>query len=552
MENQQRPPKDALLSLQDRLRGLLEAVVGFAGDLDLDSVLRRIVRVACELADARYGALGVLGAGRDRRLREFITYGLTPDQHAAIGDLPRGHGILGLIIDSPEPLRLTTLGDHAQSYGFPPNHPPMTTFLGVPIRIRDQVFGNLYLTEKQSGHGFTDDDEEIVIALAAAAGVVIENARLYEEAARRQRWLEGAAEVAAALLGPARRGKALELMAQRAVDAADADLAAVLLRHDDGRLLVDGVAGSVSDNLLSTLVPVAGTVTGAALEGAQLLIDDADGDDCLTTAGLGPPDGWPPMASAVLVPLRAGGLVAGVLLVGWSAGRDAFGEADLPFAVGFAESAALALQVARANEDRGRLAVLEDRDRIGRDLHDLVIQRLFAVGLTLDGASRFPDRAEVDARVGRAVDDIDETIKEIRRTIFELAVPTVSTDLRAELAVAVAAVVPVLGFEPRLTMQGPVDAAVPDALRAHLLAVAREALSNIARHAHATEAVVALDAGDEIALTVTDNGVGMTGSNRRSGLRNLADRAASLGGTFEVHRAAADGGTVVVWRVPTR
>ncbi len=189
-----------VMDTQDRLRGLLDAVVGIAGDLDLDSVLERIIRVACQLADAQYGALGVLGSGSDRRLRAFITHGLSPEQREKIGDLPRGHGILGVIIDSPEPLRLTTLGEHEKSYGFPPNHPPMNTFLGVPIRIRDKVFGNLYLTEKQSGGGFTVDDEEIVVALAAAAGVAIENARLYEETSRRQRWLEAAAEVTAALL----------------------------------------------------------------------------------------------------------------------------------------------------------------------------------------------------------------------------------------------------------------------------------------------------------------------------------------------------------------
>ena len=189
------------MNTQDQLRGLLDAVVGIAADLSLDSVLERIVRAACQLADAQYGALGVLGAGPDRRLREFVTHGLTDEQRARIGDLPRGHGILGAIIDRPEPLRLTNLGESSLSYGFPPNHPPMNSFLGVPIRIRDKVFGNLYLTEKQSGDGFTAQDEEIVVALAAAAGVVVENARLFEDSERRQRWLEAAADITAALLG---------------------------------------------------------------------------------------------------------------------------------------------------------------------------------------------------------------------------------------------------------------------------------------------------------------------------------------------------------------
>lgn len=245
-----------VLDSQDRLRGLLDAVVGIAADLSLDSVLQRIVTVACQLSDARYGALGVLGSGPGRRLREFVTHGVTEEQRALIGDLPRGHGILGVLIDKPEPLRLTSLGDHELSYGFPPNHPPMNTFLGVPLRIRDRVFGNLYLTEKQSGDGFTEEDEEIVVALAAAAGVVIENARLYEETGRRQRWLQAAAEATAALLGDDRRDRALQLVADRARDSAEADLAAMMLLRDGDRLTVDVVAGPQSDHVLRTSLPL--------------------------------------------------------------------------------------------------------------------------------------------------------------------------------------------------------------------------------------------------------------------------------------------------------
>ena len=192
--------------------------------------------------------------GPDRRLEQFITYGLTDEQRAAIGDLPRGHGILGVIIDSPEPLRLQRLADHPQSYGFPPHHPPMETFLGVPIRIRDQVFGNLYLTEKRSGGGFTVEDEEIVTALAAAAGVVIENARLYEESARRQRWLEAAAEITAAMLGEVEREKALELVADRAREVAHGDAAVGPAQHEDRQLVVEVSSGQAPD---------AGRVAGA-------------------------------------------------------------------------------------------------------------------------------------------------------------------------------------------------------------------------------------------------------------------------------------------------
>ncbi|MDQ1619638.1 MAG: hypothetical protein QOE19_2207 [Actinomycetota bacterium] len=542
-----------VLDTQDRLRGLLDAVVGIAADLDLASVLGRIVRAACQLADARYGALGVLGSGPDRRLREFVTHGLTAEQRVAIGDLPRGHGILGVIIDSPEPLRLNTLGEHARSFGFPANHPPMSTFLGVPIRIRGTVFGNLYLTEKQSGDGFTADDEEIVVALAAAAGVVIENARLYEEAARRQRWLEAAAEITAALLGEVHRDGALKLVADRAREAAGADVAAVLLRHDRGWLRVEVTSGPLPAEVVGTKVPIAQTVIDAALsEGGPVVLDDESSLAQLGDMMFTPDDGWPQLGSLVLLPLRTAGTAAGVLVVGWTpAHQDAFRDIDLRLPGSFAEQAALALQIAQAQADRGRLAVFEDRDRIGRDLHDLVIQRLFAVGLTLESAARLTDRPEVETRVSGAVDDIDATIKDIRRTIFELSTLPTSRDLRGELGEAVAVVAPALGFSPRLHTDGPVDSAVRAELRPHLLAVVREALSNVARHARASTADVHLAVGDDVVLTVTDNGVGITEDGHRSGLANMTERAERFGGSFTATRRP-DGGTAAVWRVPRR
>ena len=540
-----------VMDTQDRLRGLLDAVVGIAGDLDLDSVLQRIVRVACQLADAEYGALGVLGTGSDRRLTAFVTHGLTDEQRARIGDLPRGHGILGLIIDSPEPLRLDALGSHPKSFGFPPNHPPMDTFLGVPIRIRNKVFGNLYLTEKRSGGSFTSDDEEIVIALAAAAGVAIENARLYDESARRQRWLESAAEVTAALLGDLSQDDALALAADRAREVAGAELAVLLLRHEGGRLLVEASSGTSPDAWLGLDVPTEGTILGKALDGERaVVIDEDDG-----LAGLGlPGDGsWPRIAALVVVPLGSARPATGVLLVGWSsADSDGFRATDMAFPAAFGEQIGLALQVAQAQEDRGRLAVFEDRDRIGRDLHDLVIQRLFAVGLTLENATRLTVRPEVGQRIAAAVDDIDATIKDIRRTIFELSAPAGSADLRSALGEEVAAAVASLGFTPRLRTSGPVDTAVPGDLRPHLLAVLRETLSNVARHARATHVDVAVDVTDEVVLTVTDDGVGLPEGGRRSGLRNLAERARSLRGSFQVRRAGASGGTIAEWRVPIR
>jgi signal transduction histidine kinase len=535
-----------VLDAQERLRGLLDAVVGINADLSLERALERIVTAACTLADAQYGALGVLGGGPGRRLREFVTHGLTADQRAAIGDLPAGHGILGLIIDRPEPLRLPVLGQHPSSYGFPPHHPPMQTFLGVPIRIRDLVFGNLYLTEKRGGGTFTVEDEEVVVALAAAAGVVIENARLFEDTTLRRRWLEAAAEVSSALLTDASGSAALTLVATRAREVPGADTAAVLVPAVDDRLQVVAVAGLPEDDLVGTYLETPGTHLEAGAAAAVVLAGVTD-DRLAPLELLGGPAG-----SMVLVPLRTSVARYGVLVVGWSpSAEQAFLDTDVRLIEAYADQAALAMQVAQGREDRSRLAVFEDRDRIGRDLHDLVIQRLFAIGLTLENASRLAERPEVTTRLSAAVDDIDATIKDIRRTIFELSAPPESRDLRAQLGDALEVVAPALGFLPHLTTVGPVDAAVADEVRGHLLAVLREALANAARHAAATTVEVVVAVGDEVVLTVRDDGVGYRPRERRSGVRNMTERAESLGGTLTV-ATRAEGGTELVWRVPVR
>jgi signal transduction histidine kinase len=535
-----------VLDAQERLRGLLDAVVGINADLSLEHALERIVTAACTLADAEFGALGVLGGGPGRRLREFVTHGLTSDQRAAIGDLPEGHGILGLIIDRPEPLRLPVLGQHPSSYGFPPHHPPMQTFLGVPIRIRDRVFGNLYLTEKRGGGAFTSEDEDVVVALAAAAGVVIENARLFEDTTLRRRWLEAAAEVSSALLTDTEDAAALTLAAIRAREVPGADTAAVLVPADDHRLKVVAVAGLPEDDLVGTYLDTPGThleeVAGAA---AAIVLPQVADDQLAPLELLGGPSG-----SLVLVPLRTSVARYGVLVVGWSpSAEQAFLDTDVRLIEAYAHQAALAMQVAQGREDRSRLAVFEDRDRIGRDLHDLVIQRLFAIGLTLENASRLAERPDVSTRLSAAVDDIDATIKDIRRTIFELSAPLESQDLRAQLGDALEVVAPALGFLPHLTTVGPVDAALGDEVRGHLLAVLREALANAARHAAATAVEVVVAAGDEVVLTVRDDGVGYRPGERRSGVRNMTERAEALGGTCSV-TSRAGGGTEVVWRVP--
>jgi signal transduction histidine kinase len=377
-----------------RLRRLLDAVLFLGSELRVPTVLRRIVEAACELVGARYGALGVLDERREG-LTEFITVGVSARQIEHIGSLPRGHGILGLLIVDPRPLRLSNLNEHPERYGFPAHHPPMTSFLGVPVLARGEVFGNLYLTDKRGGEGFTQDDEDLIVALAAAAGVAIENARLH----------------------------------------------------------------------------------------------------------------------------------------------------------------------ARARE----LDVVTDRERIARDLHDTVIQRLFATGLLLQAAGRVAT-GELADRIQEAVDDLDETIRQIRSTIFALGVHQAGASLRAEVLAVAAEASQSLGFDPRVQLDGPIDAVVPDDTAEHVLSVLREALSNVARHARANRVEVVLQVGDEdLVLRVNDDGTGPGegGAGREGraggggvgaggfGLRNMRSRAEAMGGSLVVEPAMG-GGTLLEWRVPLR
>ncbi|MEJ3747019.1 GAF domain-containing sensor histidine kinase [Actinomycetes bacterium KLBMP 9797] len=533
-----------VVASRERLRALLAAVVAIGSDLELRSVLSRIVEAACELVGARYGALGVIGP--DRTLVEFITHGIPPELHAQIGDLPRGRGVLGLLIEDPRPVRMPDITQHPHSYGFPPNHPPMHSFLGAPIRIRDQVFGNLYLAEKQGAAEFTDDDEQIVIALAAAAGVAVENARLYTTANRRGRWLAATAEITNVLLGQVHRVGALALVARRAREVAGAQLVLVLLVDEDtGQLTVDvcdAADGHGPPDLAGTVIPVAGTAFAEALAGAgDVVIDD-----------LGKAASWPVPVStgpALVTPLAADGVLHGLLVVAQPPGDTGQPE-DLPMLRTFAGQAALALERARAQEEREQLVVLEDRERIARDLHDVVIQRLFATGLQLQTAAQLAVKPDVAGRIHAAVDDLDTTIRDIRAAIFELRTP-MSAALRSEIRDLVAEAADLLGFRPDLRLIGPIDSAVPDDLRPDLLAVIREALSNAARHAGATAIQVTVEAGaGRLTARITDNGAGTDGSHARGGLVNMRDRATGRGGTFDVRRAEPTG-TELTWSVPT-
>jgi signal transduction histidine kinase len=367
-----------------KLRRLMDAVLMIEADIELPVLLRHIVEEACSLVDARYGALGVLNEARSG-LEQFLTVGLSDDAETAIGSRPTGRGVLGLLITEPHPLRLEDLGSHAESYGFPTGHPPMTSFLGVPIRVRvsAEVYGNLYLADKIGADEFSNEDEALAEALALAAGIAIENTRLHERVRM--------------------------------------------------------------------------------------------------------------------------------------------------------------------------LSVLDDRERIGRDLHDRVVQRLFALGMGLQATKRLPELELVRQRVDQAIDDVDATINEIRTTIFDLGDSSIGGGLRQGVLALAHELAPSLGARAEVSFVGAVDNTVTQQVADHLLAVVRESLTNAAKHAQATRFIVTLSAADDLVLEVIDNGVGIdhsaTEEGQGLGLANLRNRAEKLNGTLEI-QAAEGGGTKVTWRVP--
>jgi signal transduction histidine kinase len=531
---------------RDRLQGLLEAVLSVGRELELAQVLRRIVEAAVVLVDAEYGALGVIG--REQRLDQFIPVGLDDEVRALIGDLPSGHGLLGELIRHPAPLRLADLSKHPASSGFPPHHPPMHSFLGAPIRVRERVFGNLYLTEKRGGGEFDPEDEAVLATLAVAAGVAIENARLYAEVRLRERWLAAGAEVTSRLLSGAPESEVLEVMLKRAREITAADLGVVdLITEGSGDLRGAFALGLHAETHLGLVLPREGTLGGAALTAATLVASVDVRKDSRVTYG---PDRWEGLGPAVAVPMGTRDGLRGVLMLARGAGRPPFTEVETAPLLGFAGQAAVAMELAERRRDAEQLSLLEDRDRIARDLHDLAIQRLFATGMTLQSAQRFVQHPQAAERLGRAVDDLDTTIKIIRSTIFGLrAHEAPVAGLRIRIVRALEEAATVLGFTPALRMEGLIDVDIPGDIAEDVVAVVGEALTNVARHAGATAAEVALVVREgQLTLSVIDDGGGVAEGGHRSGLRNLEERARRLGGDLAV-TAREEGGTRLEWRV---
>lgn len=531
---------------RDRLDGLIDAILAITSGLKLDATLRAIVHTAAELVDARYGALGV--RGYDHRLVEFVYEGIDEETRHLIGSLPEGRGVLGALIEEPKPIRLDDISRHPASVGFPLHHPPMRTFLGVPVRIRDEVFGNLYLTEKADGQPFSDDDEVLVQALAAAAGIAVDNARLFEESRTREAWIEATRDIGTQMLAGADPAMVFRLIAEEALTlmAGAATLVAVPLDDEAPACEVDDlviveVAGEISPAVKQMTVAVSGTSIGGVFHDRTPRRFDR-----LDLAVDGPVEPGP----ALVLPLRAADTVAGVLVALRSADEQPFSDKQLDMMAAFADQAALAWRLATAQRQMREVEILTDRDRIARDLHDHVIQRLFAVGLTLQGAAPRARVPAVRESIYSSIDDLQEIIQEIRSAIFDLhAGPSRATGLRHRLDKVIDQLaIPALHTTVQYT--GPLSV-VDTVLANHAEAVLREAVSNAVRHANATSLAINVSVEDDVRVEVVDDGVGISGDITESGLRNLRQRADDAGGEFTVENMPT-GGTFLRWSAPLR
>ncbi len=532
----------AVARSQARVQQLLDAFLAVSTGLDLESTLRRIVETACDLVEARYGALGVLAP--EGGLAAFIHVGIGDEQAAAMGSLPEGKGVLGQLITEPYPLRIADLGRHPSSVGFPPGHPEMHTFLGVPVLVRGTVFGNLYMTEKRHGE-FTPEDEAVLTALAGAAGVAVDNARLYEEAEERRRWATALSDVRESLLDPASAEAALRLIAERVAVLTDAEAAWIMVGPDaDTTYEVRVQVGEGLQDLTGTRLAVSDSpvLQAAVADDREVTSLDMSG---MAYDGPNAHVDWGP---CLAVSMCGTDTEEAVLVAARKAGAPQFDPAQVPLVAAFADQAAVALDRAAQQRVARQLDVYEDRDRIARDLHDHVIQRVFAAGLGLQSVLPRVTDPQARSRITDVVRQLDETVRDIRTSIFDLHTTDSSDDgLRRRVLDTVASTAGDL--ESTVRTSGAVDTLVTGELATDVVAVVREAVSNAARHSGARNVTVTLDVGDELVLEVVDNGRGIDARAARSGLHNLEERATHRGGGLTVG-ALPDGGTRLRWWAP--
>jgi len=531
-----------VLTVQDRLRSLLRANRIVVEELDLSVVLRRIAEAAIELVDAQYGALGVIAA--EGGLEQFIHVGIPENDVDAIGHLPEGHGLLGAVIETGEPIRLEHLADDPRSSGFPAHHPKMDGFLGVPIRVRAEVFGNLYLTNPRAGR-FTVEDEELVRVLADTAGIAIENSRLFAEVTRRQRWSAALADVTSALLA-GDQGDPLQILIDHVAELVDADLviAATPVGPDSeegSNLRVAAARGAGSEYLVGRVFPSQRSVSGDVLNsGLPVLVAGREADEMF--------DGGPAVGPTLVIPLNTFGRWIAAVSVSRRVGDPKFTPAEVDMITRFATQAGVAIEVARGRSDRQQLELSHDRTRIARDLHDHVIQRLFATGLSLQStAGRSTDA--VRGSLLEQVEAIDTAISEIRAVVFALSLDNrvSGNSLRHRLLDIATELGASLASTPALSFRGPVDLLVRDGLADDVAAAVRESLTNVVRHAQATRIEVEITIDDDVVnVRVDDDGIGYSPGDHVGGTKNLRERAAHLGGECSI-RKNPNGGTRVLW-----
>ncbi len=545
---------------EHRLARLIDAGRGLLSELDLETVLDRLLRTAADLTGARYVALGVLDEGR-RELSRFLTRGIDEETHRAIGDLPRGRGILGVLIDDPRPLRLDDVGDHPRSYGFPPGHPPMRSFLGVPILIRGEAWGNLYLTEKAGGEPFALDDEEAVIVLADWAAIAIENAGLYrevtvrrEELERAVRGLRATAAIARAIGGETELERILELVVKRGRALIEAHDVLIMLREGDELVIAAG-AGHVEVANTARL-PLTGSTAGQVLaEGRSRRIADAARELLIPPEELG----LEHASTALLVPLVYRGQGLGVLAAfDRLDGDGAFTRDDEQLLEAFAAQAATAVATAKSVEaDRRRrsLAATEaERHRWARELHDETLQALGGLKVLLSSATRLDDPEAMRASMREATQQLTGDIEALRALIAELRPPALD---QLGLAPALTSLAQRTGagndVEVRADVELPGDRRLAPELETTVYRVVQESLTNVVKHANASSIDIAVRCADDaVEVSVADDGIGFdTDAPARSGfgLAGMRERVELAGGDLSVLRGAG-AGTVIRARLP--
>ena len=527
---ERRDPKDALL----------EAGLTLASELSLPMVLQRIVDLAAEVTDARYGALGVLGPNDE--LVDFITTGISAKERRAIGARPRGRGVLGLLVREPRLVRVKDIGSHPSSVGFPANHPPMHSFLGAPVKALGHVYGNIYLAEKRGAREFGPEDERSLLVLATQAGVAIANASLYQKTLQRERWLEAQHEITTDILEGADAGAILTSVAEHARDLAGAEAATILTTTSTrGQLVVAAAVGAYADQVIGQAVPAAKSIAGSVMEtGHPLHTDDAASH----VRGYQPIIRLGHVGPAIFVPLRVGGRATGTLMVANTKGGSRFDQSTISLVETFAAQASVAIGYGRAQADVRRLELMDERERIAKDLHDGIIQSLFAVGMGLQGTALMAGSPETAARIDSAVGELDRVIRDLRNYIFGLR-PGILADRQLDQALRE------LGedIQKRSTFRVEVEvdaelAAVVSSRSHQIVQVTREALTNVARHAQAKHSVVRLTrTGQTAVLTIEDDGIGFEVRRDKAGngLRNMRDRATAMGGSLRISSKAGKG-----------